>query len=128
MNTGVSMFYCFSERLPDFEAEMVNNFVNLYSGHTGPFLVRVRSSIALDLLAPRLNARQTAEIKPFTALHSRWQTVAHCLMRDRHRRQILDRVRHHRNDDASAVKTRIMTFGSIASRPSCQVATQRILV
>ena len=71
MNTGVSVFYCFSERLPDFEAEMVNNFVNLYSGHTGPFLVRVRSSIALDLLAPRLNARQTAEIKPVTALYRR---------------------------------------------------------
>jgi hypothetical protein len=38
------------------------------------------------------------------------------LIRDRHRRQILNRLRHHKNEDASAVKTRIMTFGSMASR------------
>ena len=48
-------------------------------------------------------------------------------MRDRHRRQILNRLRHHRNEDASAVKTRIMTFWSIASRLFCQAATQKSL-
>jgi hypothetical protein len=37
-------------------------------------------------------------------------------MRDRHRREILNRLRHHKNEDANAVKTRIMTFWSIASR------------
>src|SRR5262249_7052026 len=57
------------------------------------------------------------------------QTDAHRLMRDRHRRQILNRVRHHRNDDASSVKTRMMTFWSIASSLSSQAATQkRVLV
>jgi hypothetical protein len=45
-----------------------------------------------------------------------WQTDAHRLMRDRHRRQILNRLRHHKNEDASAVKTKRMTFWSIASR------------
>src|SRR5262245_28830991 len=45
-----------------------------------------------------------------------WQTDSHRLMRDRHRRQILNRLRHHRNEDASAVKTRIITLWSIASR------------
>src|SRR5262245_33651352 len=44
------------------------------------------------------------------------QTVAHRLMRDRHRRHILNRARHHSSEDASAAKTRIITFGSIASR------------
>jgi hypothetical protein len=44
-----------------------------------------------------------------------WQTDSHRLMRDRHRRHILNRLRHHRADDASAVKTRIKTFWSIAS-------------
>src|SRR5215468_789482 len=47
-----------------------------------------------------------------------WQTATHCLIRDRHRRQILNRLRHHKNEDASAVKTRIITFGSIANRLS----------
>jgi hypothetical protein len=37
-------------------------------------------------------------------------------MRDRHRRQSLNRLRHHKNEDASAVKTRIMTFWSIMLR------------
>lgn len=45
-----------------------------------------------------------------------WQTDAHRLMRDRHRRHILKRARHHRNDDASTAKTKRMTFWSIASR------------
>jgi hypothetical protein len=31
-------------------------------------------------------------------------------MRDRQRRQILNLLRHHKNDDASAVKTMMMTF------------------
>src|SRR5262245_43715980 len=55
-----------------------------------------------------------------------WQTAAHRLMRDRHRRQILNRVVHHRNVDASAAKTRIMTFGSIASRLSGLLTCRRI--
>src|SRR5262245_16654150 len=33
-----------------------------------------------------------------------WQTVTHRLMRDRHRRHILNRVRHHRNDDRQRCK------------------------
>ena len=37
-------------------------------------------------------------------------------MRDRHLRHILNRLRHHRNEEASAVKMRRMTFWSIASR------------
>src|SRR5262249_23313404 len=45
-----------------------------------------------------------------------WQTVAQRLMRDRHRRHILIRTSPPWNEDASAVKTRIVTFGSIASR------------
>ena len=45
-----------------------------------------------------------------------WQTAAPRLMRDRHRRQILNRLRHHKKEDVSAAKTRRMTFGSIASR------------
>jgi hypothetical protein len=50
-----------------------------------------------------------------------WQTAAHRLMRDRHRRQILNRLRHHTNEDASAVKTRITIFWNIASRLSCEI-------
>jgi len=49
-------------------------------------------------------------------LHQTWQTDAHRLMRDRHRRQILNRLCHHRKEDARAVKTRIMTFWIIPSR------------
>jgi len=30
-----------------------------------------------------------------------WQTVAHRLMRDRRRRQILNRLRHHKNEGAA---------------------------
>src|SRR5215510_15547362 len=39
-----------------------------------------------------------------------WQTVAHRLIRDRHRRQSLNRLRHNSKEDASAAKTRRMTF------------------
>src|SRR5215469_5181198 len=52
----------------------------------------------------------------YCAAPQTWQTDSHRLMRDRHRRQILNRLRHHRNEDASPVKTKIMTFWSIASR------------
>jgi hypothetical protein len=45
-----------------------------------------------------------------------WQTDAHRLMRDRRRRQILNRQRHHKNEDASAVKAKMMTFWSTTSR------------
>src|SRR5262245_4560121 len=45
------------------------------------------------------------------------QTVAHRLMRDRHRRHILNRLRHHKNEDPSAVKARMITLWSIA-RPA----------
>src|SRR5262245_49504266 len=45
-----------------------------------------------------------------------WQTNAHRLMRDRHRLHILNLLRHHRNADANAVKTIIMTFWIIPSR------------
>ena len=44
-----------------------------------------------------------------------WQTDAHRLMRDRHLRHILNRLRHHRNEEASAVKMKRMMFWSIAS-------------
>jgi len=53
-----------------------------------------------------------------------WQTDAHRLIRDLHRRQILNLLRHHKKEDVSAAKTRRMTFGSIASR-LFQVATQK---
>src|SRR5215813_12784054 len=49
-----------------------------------------------------------------------WQTVAHRLMRDRHRRHILNRLCHQRNEDTNAARARRMTFGSIASRQATQ--------
>jgi hypothetical protein len=56
-----------------------------------------------------------------------WQTDSHRLMRDRHLRHTLNRARHHRNEDASAAKTRIMTFWIIATAFSCQAAKQKSL-
>jgi hypothetical protein len=59
----------------------------------------------------------TAGIPPsYCSAPQTWQTDAHRLMRDRHLRHILNRVRHHRNEDARAVKTIITTFWIIASR------------
>jgi hypothetical protein len=37
-------------------------------------------------------------------------------MRDRHLRQILNRVRHHKNEEAAAVKMRTKIFCIMASR------------
>jgi hypothetical protein len=39
-----------------------------------------------------------------------WQTDVQRLMRDRHRRQILNRLRFHKNEDAAAAKMRIKIF------------------
>jgi hypothetical protein len=52
----------------------------------------------------------------YCAAPQTWQTDAHRLMRDRQRRHILKRVRHHKNEEAAAVKMRIKIFWIMASR------------
>src|SRR5262245_3298685 len=119
--------------MPQNETFENHNFMDEDGYGTVSFLLR--GSSRFDSVRSSLY-RATALMEFYLALCSpsycsaphTWQTVAHRLMRDRHRRQILNRLRHHKNDDASAVKTRIMTFGSIASHLSCRVATQRVLV
>ena len=54
-------------------------------------------------------------LSPYWSAPQTWQTDAQRLIRDRHRRHILNRLRHHMNEEASAAKTRRMKFGSIAS-------------
>src|SRR5262252_6515120 len=76
---------------------------------------RVALSSALFVMPVRSRRRLC-----YCSLPQTGQTDAHRLMRDLHRRQILNRLRHHKNEDANAVKTRIITFWSIASRQSTQ--------
>ena len=64
---------------------------------------------------PRGIYRESCSLS-YCSVPQTWQPDAHRLMRDRHRGQILNRLRHHKKEDVSAAKTRRMTFGSIASR------------
>jgi hypothetical protein len=53
----------------------------------------------------------------YCAVPQTGQTDCHRLMRDRHRRHILNRERHHKNDEASAVKKIMKIFWIMRALP-----------